>query len=101
MGWKRKAVRSVPRPDCGERHALPGVRLYRNGQWDAWKRTAGFYFQVGAMRFRVLVLLMAGCLMAQQPQASCSNCAVWNVPQKAFPIYGNTYYVGTHGLSLS
>jgi metallo-beta-lactamase class B len=29
----------------------------------------------------------------------CSSCAVWNVSQKPFRIFGNTYYVGTHGLS--
>jgi metallo-beta-lactamase class B len=38
-------------------------------------------------------------LSGQQDAASCSQCAVWNVPQKPFQIYGNTYYVGTHGLS--
>ncbi len=30
---------------------------------------------------------------------SCANCAVWNQPQAPFRIYGNTYYVGPHGLS--
>lgn len=29
---------------------------------------------------------------------SCANCAVWNQPQVPFRIYGNTYYVGPHGL---
>jgi metallo-beta-lactamase class B len=39
-------------------------------------------------------------LSGQQATATpCSQCAVWNVPQKPFQIYGNTYYVGTHGLS--
>ncbi len=45
-----------------------------------------------------LPLLLAG-LFAQQPHSSCSNCATWNIPQKPFKIYGDTYYVGTHGLS--
>ena len=38
-------------------------------------------------------------LNAQQPPASCRDCAVWNAPQEPFRIYGNTYYVGPHGLS--
>lgn len=29
----------------------------------------------------------------------CQMCAEWNTPQKPFRIYGNTWYVGTHGLS--
>jgi metallo-beta-lactamase class B len=28
----------------------------------------------------------------------CASCAEWNAPQKPFRIYGNTYWVGTHGL---
>ena len=30
---------------------------------------------------------------------TCSSCAEWNRPQKPFRIFGNTYYVGPHGLS--
>ncbi|MGH7586586.1 MAG: subclass B3 metallo-beta-lactamase [Gemmatimonadales bacterium] len=33
-----------------------------------------------------------------RPQA-CPNCAEWNGPQRPFLLYGNPYYVGTHGLS--
>jgi len=29
----------------------------------------------------------------------CDHCADWNQPQAPFRIFGNTYYVGTHGLS--
>ena len=29
----------------------------------------------------------------------CPECAVWNAPQAPLRIYGNTYYVGPHGLS--
>ena len=45
-------------------------------------------------------------LAAQTPLDSverareCSSCAEWNVPQKPFRIFGDTYYVGTHGLSV-
>src|SRR5262249_16272839 len=48
----------------------------------------------------------SGVAAAQTPADSaqrareCANCAVWNVPQRPFRIFGNTYYVGTHGLSV-
>jgi len=29
----------------------------------------------------------------------CMHCAEWNTTQKPFRVYGNTYYVGVHGLS--
>ena len=35
----------------------------------------------------------------QKPDTTCPQCATWSVPQAPFKIYGNTYYVGTHGLS--
>ena len=31
--------------------------------------------------------------------SSCADCPVWNKPQQPFRIYGNTYYVGPHGLT--
>ena len=38
--------------------------------------------------------------LAWQPAAThCSQCATWNKSQRPFRIYGNTYYVGPHGLS--
>jgi metallo-beta-lactamase class B len=47
---------------------------------------------MGKLSRLVLVLfLAASALPDQNPE--------WNVPQPAFKIYGNTYYVGTHGLS--
>lgn len=54
----------------------------------------------GQMRCRDLLLLMLAVpVAAQDVHSSCANCAAWNKPHKAFRIYGNTYYVGTHGLS--
>jgi metallo-beta-lactamase class B len=51
------------------------------------------------MRLGVLVLsLTAAGWAVQNDPTACSQCAVWNEPQKPFHIYGNTYYVGTHGL---
>src|SRR5512146_2131722 len=46
-----------------------------------------------------LVAQVADTAHAGQPPATCPNCAEWNAPQRPFRIYGNTYYVGTHGLS--
>ena len=33
------------------------------------------------------------------PPPACTMCVAWNTPQTPFQIYGNTYYVGVHGLS--
>lgn len=33
------------------------------------------------------------------PPHQCDDCAVWNTPRDPFRVYGNTYYVGTGGLS--
>src|SRR5262245_41220916 len=46
----------------------------------------------------LMFLLFASGLFAQNRPSSCADCPVWNVPQQPFKIYGNTYYVGTHGL---
>src|SRR3569833_1329689 len=53
---------------------------------------------------RSLLLLLAAAAIPltsahAQDASSCPKCAQWNVSQQPFPIYGNTYYVGTHGLS--
>jgi metallo-beta-lactamase class B len=33
------------------------------------------------------------------PPNPCGDCATWNKPREPFQVYGNTYYVGTDGLS--
>src|SRR5512146_2652341 len=44
-------------------------------------------------------------LLAQTPDTAarraehCPSCAEWNAPQRPFRLYGNTFFVGTHGLS--
>jgi metallo-beta-lactamase class B len=48
--------------------------------------------------FLLIVAAFAGGQQAT-PQSSCDACAEWNKPQQPFRIYGNTYYVGPHGLS--
>lgn len=56
------------------------------------------------LAFSALALAMAGGAGAHQgdrPPAdyNCSSCKEWNVPQKPFKLYGNTWYVGTGELS--
>jgi metallo-beta-lactamase class B len=33
------------------------------------------------------------------PTPNCPSCAEWNAPQQPFRLHGNSWYVGTHGLS--
>src|SRR4051794_12102028 len=59
----------------------------------------------------VLALLLVACadsrLLAAQSAdsaaaaraAACPSCAEWNAPHAPFDVIGNTYYVGTNGLS--
>ena len=60
-----------------------------------WQRWFGLF---------AMSALGCGVLQAQasaaQSEPACSQCAKWNEPQTAFQIYGNTYYVGPHGLSV-
>ncbi len=59
------------------------------------------------MRFPLSLLLVLGACTslpqaggpAAQALTPCSNCAAWNAPRDPVRIYGNTYYVGTNGLS--
>jgi metallo-beta-lactamase class B len=49
--------------------------------------------------FSISFLLASSALVSGQAPSACRQCAEWNQPQKPFQIFGNTYYVGTHGLS--
>ena len=46
-----------------------------------------------------LLAAASGVPARQLPQPACSMCAEWNQPQQPFRVYGNTYYVGPHGLT--
>jgi len=54
-----------------------------------------------ALRRFAFLLSLAGALSlpAHAVDPPCVHCAEWNTPQKPFRIYGNTYYIGPHGLS--
>lgn len=57
----------------------------------------------------VLLLLLLGCgshvrpdhprRLVEDAPNTCSDCAEWNKPVRGFQVFGNTYYVGVHGLS--
>lgn len=49
-------------------------------------------------KFWISLLLLFTAMGTLQAQ-TCSQCAEWNIPQKPFSLYGNTFYVGPHGLS--
>jgi metallo-beta-lactamase class B len=53
------------------------------------------------MMHRALPSLVGFFAVGQALGASieCSPCEAWNKDQAPFQIFGNTYYVGTHGLS--
>jgi len=46
-----------------------------------------------------MVLFVAAAAAAQSRSIHCNQCREWNCPQSPFRVFGNTYYVGTHGLS--
>lgn len=61
------------------------------------------------MTYKSFVAVMLSAAVApivsaqQNPPATdrakeCPSCAEWNAPQKPFRIFGNSWYVGTHGL---
>lgn len=54
--------------------------------------------KIGAL---LLCTTMAGAAFAQDDEkpVRCTSCDEWNKPQAPFNIYGNTWYVGTAGLS--
>ncbi len=46
-----------------------------------------------------LPLLLSAQSVAPSRAAECPSCAEWNAPQKATRLFGNTYFVGTRGLT--
>jgi metallo-beta-lactamase class B len=56
---------------------------------------------IPALALATFLLAIAALASAQTgtPASSCADCPAWNRPQQPFRIYGNTYYVGTHGLT--
>ena len=59
------------------------------------------------MTLRVLVIALAAVAsfgqgrssVVSDPAIACGQCEAWNAPQGPFRVFGDTYYVGTAGLS--
>ncbi len=52
------------------------------------------------MRFVAGFLLLCTYVASSAfADSNCPLCPKWNAPQAPFKVYGNTYYVGVHGLS--
>lgn len=49
--------------------------------------------------FACLLAVICYGMALGQKATSCANCVTWNKAQPPFRIFGNTYYVGPHGLS--
>ena len=49
--------------------------------------------------FVCMLAAVASCAAFGQNTPPCANCDALNKSQSPFKIFGNTYYVGTHGLS--
>jgi metallo-beta-lactamase class B len=47
----------------------------------------------------LVAALWTGMAIAQNAATPCRQCKEWNRPQAPFQIFGNSYYVGTRGLS--
>jgi metallo-beta-lactamase class B len=53
----------------------------------------------GKLVTAAMAFALAGTASAHDGEFHCTNCKAWNVAQRPFNIYGNTYYVGTQELS--
>lgn len=55
----------------------------------------------GSSKWLLPCFVLAVCIGSADAQRkiACASCAEWNTAQAPFRIFGNTYYVGTHGLS--
>ncbi|MFA5897501.1 MAG: subclass B3 metallo-beta-lactamase [Hyphomicrobium sp.] len=56
--------------------------------------------QSGLIALAVSLLVSFGqAALRPDPPSVCSSCDEWNKPREPFRVFGNTYYVGTDGLS--
>jgi metallo-beta-lactamase class B len=52
-----------------------------------------------AAAFALFVTLIQAPAFKSDPPHKCDNCDEWNKPREPFKVFGNTYFVGTDGLS--
>ena len=55
--------------------------------------------KAASIAFLAAALQTPAAALRPDPPIKCVACAAWNAPQDPFRIFGNTYYVGTAGLS--
>jgi metallo-beta-lactamase class B len=48
---------------------------------------------------RIVFVLLLALQLVPDPPHKCDDCAAWNQPREPFKLFGNSYYVGTEGLS--
>ncbi len=66
---------------------------------DAASASTDLKFTKDSLALLLMVAATVATTTAQIRTPSCAACVEWNRHQKPFRIFGNTYYVGTHGLS--
>ena len=54
--------------------------------------------QIAGLVFLLLVAFQTPTFKSDPPH-KCDSCDEWNKPREPFKVYGNTYFVGTDGLS--
>jgi metallo-beta-lactamase class B len=54
---------------------------------------------VGKLAAALILLSFVQSQLVSDPPHKCGDCAAWNTPRDPFPVFGNTYYVGSDGLS--
>jgi metallo-beta-lactamase class B len=69
-------------------------------QASPWRHLPGGFVVAAGLAYAPLVAAQDGSAAQADPPIECHSCAAWNEPQAPFRIFGNTYYVGTAGLSV-
>ena len=52
-----------------------------------------------AVAIALAIFLVQSAAFRSDPPHKCDSCDEWNKPREPFKVYGNSYYVGTDGLS--
>lgn len=65
-----------------------------------WRRLTGGFLVFAILVYSPLVTAQNRPADFLDPPIECRSCAAWNEPQAPFRVFGNTYYVGTAGLSV-
>jgi metallo-beta-lactamase class B len=55
--------------------------------------------QIAGLAILLALSLFQAPTLKSDPPHKCDNCDEWNKPREPFKVFGNTYFVGTDGLS--